>query len=564
MATKISTRLLSLKNARDYKQTITDGDVQYVYIGESKPYTNDAVVPDVVEGPLSVRDIGRSIIAAKRIETRDVNLVVPRVDWTTNTNYYQYDDTLSLSQLLSEDTSTNTKPMYVFAANNRNVYLCLSNGSSNVNNTLSRNDSTFEPDGDFDTSEGIIKKDDGYVWKYMYSVLDGNEFVDSNFIPVPDRSYLDITSNTAYGDFALKNSIVREGELATVIVTSQGSGFRDFTDVEFNDFLPGALQLVVKPSFLASKGLTISDVISANMMIGVPGNNNTFAADTFVSDVNEGNDTITLSKPTVGNSHQSGVTVNTRIFFDTPLPDTNVTTRAEASPTVLSIEEGGGISSVNVSTLGVGYTGVTNVRIFGTGTGASFRVVEAPYFGYGYDIGRELGANSVIARAKFGEIDSTEGGKIGTDISFREVGLMRRPYKYGTVRTDLNSANGGVEQVEANDNILVGVTGLFVSTGVDYEDSELVYQGASNTNYKMLGFVHRTKDIVQVELTKIQGNITVGEALVGDNSGVSRVVTQIVRPDFEPDSVEILSTENTTPTTRADGQAEDVKVVLRF
>ena len=30
------------------------------------------------------------------------------------------------------------------------------------------------------------------------------------------------------------------------------------------------------------------------------------------------------------------------------------------------------------------------------------------------------------------------------------------------------------------------------------------------------------------------------------------------------DSVEILSTESTTPVTRADGQAEDVKVVLRF
>ena len=95
MATKISTRLLSLKNARDYKQSISDGDIQYVYIGESKPYENDAVVPDIVESPLSMRDVGRSIIAAKKIEARDINLVVPRVDWTTNTNYYQYDDTIS-------------------------------------------------------------------------------------------------------------------------------------------------------------------------------------------------------------------------------------------------------------------------------------------------------------------------------------------------------------------------------------------------------------------------------------------------------------------------------------
>ena len=118
--------------------------------------------------------------------------------------------------------------------------------------------------------------------------------------------------------------------------------------------------------------------------------------------------------------------------------------------------------------------------------------------------------------------------------------------------------------VDANSDVLTGVTRLFVATGTDYENSELVYQGSANNNYTMIGYVHRTRDTVQVELTKVQGNITVGQALVGDNSGVSRIVTQIARPDFEPDSVEILSTESTTPVTRADGQAEDVKVVLRF
>ena len=70
---------------------------------------------------------------------------------------------------------------------------------------------------------------------------------------------------------------------------------------------------------------------------------------------------------------------------------------------------------------------------------------------------------------------------------------------------------------------------MFVATGTDYENSELVYQGSANNNYTMIGYVHRTRDTVQVELTKVQGNITVGQALVGDNSGVSRIVTQIAR-----------------------------------
>ena len=120
-----------------------------------------------------------------------------------------------------------------------------------------------------------------------------------------------------------------------------------------------------------------------------------------------------------------------------------------------------------------------------------------------------------------GEIDSTENGKVATDISFRESGLMRRPYKYGTVRTNLVDAL----------MMSRGVTRLFVATGTDYENSELVYQGSANNNYTMIGYVHRTRDTVQVELTKeCKGNITVGQALVGDNSGVSRIVTQITQP----------------------------------
>ena len=50
----------------------------------------------------------------------------------------------------------------------------------------------------------------------------------------------------------------------------------------------------------------------------------------------------------------------------------------------------------------------------------------------------------MVQLAKIGEIDSTENGKVATDISFRESGLMRELYKYGTVRTNLVDLNSDV------------------------------------------------------------------------------------------------------------------------
>ena len=70
-----------------------------------------------------MRDVGDQSWR-KKIEARDINLVVPRVDWTTNTNYYQYDDTISLTELLSSNTLNNTKPMYVLLLIVE-VYICV-------------------------------------------------------------------------------------------------------------------------------------------------------------------------------------------------------------------------------------------------------------------------------------------------------------------------------------------------------------------------------------------------------------------------------------------------------
>jgi hypothetical protein len=65
-------------------------------------------------------------------------------------------------------------------------------------------------------------------------------------------------------------------------------------------------------------------------------------------------------------------------------------------------------------------------------------------------------------------------------------------------------------------------------------------------------------------LTNVKGTIATGVPFVGANSGVSRLVVSVTNPEFEPYSGDLLYVENTNKITRADGQAENLKLIVRF
>lgn len=552
MATKLSTKQLSLRNARLFAnsffvssdQNVANADIQYIFIGNSIAYSNEASPPDIVESISDTNDALNSIIAMKRVEADDVNLVIPRINWTSNTKYHQYDTHISLDTLLEENTLLNTKPMYVITSA-RNVYKCLSNNQSA--------NSTIEPTGDFDTSNGLFSTSDGYIWKYMYNVRDGNDFIDTNNIPVPSRNIEDMTDTTPYGEYGLRNSAVKEGEITTVVVTNSGSNYRDHTNVLTSSFSTGDTSLEVTAAFLESvENVSLSDIAAANMSV----TGSQFETDTFIVTANSDTNIVTLSKPTISPSDgtsSNAVTFKTRVFFDGITSDVTATANANTL--------GGLINSITVGNFGVGYADKVNVKIFGTGTGATGRVVIPPVFGHGFDLAKDLGANSVCAIAKFGDIDSTENGLVPTDTVFRQIGLLRKPYKYNTNNStafantiNASSASATVSQV----------TKVFVASGSAYTLGEFVFQGTSNTNYTAAGFVSRIASLTQIELTKVIGDFAEGAFLTGETSGSSRLVTQVVDPSFDPKSSELLFVENITPVTRTEGQAENVRLVLKF
>ena len=541
MAKKYTSKLQSLRSAQQYIDEFDSAtpEVQYLFIGKTDSYDDTDTPYDIIESPDLNDRVFTDMIAAKRVKASDINLVIPRVNWESGKIYRQYDPQQTTQDLITGNTSQNLEPMYVFTEG-RNVYKCLSNNSG----TLTAN----VPTGDYTTSNGVITNPttgggDGYIWKYMYSVRAENKFLNSSYLPVPTRNNESTETDSV---FNLNNQGVVEGELTTIVVADGGTKYRNFSNIRVEPFLTGDTVLTVNSAFMTSNmtSITVDDIANDNMSITGTG----IQSDTRVLSIDDINNTITLNKPTSSNGGGSNVANNisttTRVFVD------GDGTGALANATVTN----GVVTKITIDTIGKNYE-KCNALVFGTGTGVDSRAILAPKFGHGFNLAKDLVANSVMVTSKIGEIESTENGKIPVGIQFRQIGLIRNPYKYGT--------NTAITDATAND-VVSQVTTLQLSTGIDYIQGERVFQGvASNVNFAQ-AVVHRTTTSTEIEVTGVEGEFRTGVVLNGDTSGADRFVVAVDDPEFEQDSAEVLYIENLSPITRIDGQAEDIRLILQF
>jgi len=155
---------------------------------------------------------------------------------------------------------------------------------------------------------------------------------------------------------------------------------------------------------------------------------------------------------------------------------------------------------------------------------------------------------------RIGSVDSTEGGLISNSTSIRQYGLLRDPYKYG--------ANSAISTSSAN-TVVSQTVNLTLVAGSSFTINEFVYQGASANNAYFYGFVN-SQSSNEVRLTNVKGAVSVGGTLIGATSGVNRTIVKRINPEFEPYTGDIEYVENVTKIQRAEGQAENVKFVIRF
>lgn len=514
MANTYIFKTLSLNNAEQFKESFSEpqATVGYVFIGNHVPYVDENSPPAVEDSLYDEKSVWDNMFAAKKITGNDVELVIQRFNWTANTKYKQYDDLVDITDLLVPDGSS-SEPMYVITSN-RDVYKCLSNNKSAL--------STIEPSGDYTTANGTIVTTDGYTWKYMYNIKPSSKFLTEDWMPAP--------TSTSKLDYNVSDTNVVDGQVTTIVVTNGGSGYTEPT-TEATAFGTG-----VSTIYIAN-----TSNIVANMTVSGTG----ISTGTIVTSVNAIYRLVTVSPPTSSNGGgtANNLTFSTRVYINGDGQG------MEASSNIV----GGEISKVTVDVTGYDYT-TANVSIFGSGIGATARSILLPKRGHGHNPAKELGATNVMVVSKIGSVDATEGGVISTDTSFRQFGFLRDPYKYGEL-TPVTNAN--------SNTVISQTTDLTIIAGTDYNLNEFVYQGTSVNDAYFYGFVN-AQSSNQVRLTRVKGQVSVGTALIGANSGVSRTVVGKADPEFEPYTGDILYVDNVIKVQRADSQAENIKFVIRF
>jgi len=334
-----------------YSEILSRRSNYYFFIGRVMEW-DDQNVPLV---PLSTyayeHETRNDIISMKRVTASDVSYVIRRIDWSIDQVYDQYDPDYSTSNPSSTGaTSLKTSKFYVLTSD-FNVYKCLFNNNGAI--------STIKPTG---REVVTLTTDDGYVWKYLYTIPLAlrNQFLNEDFMPVQK---------------AILNPYYSNGSIDSVIIDNAGSGYFGNADVT----------LSVLGVFRGSSGNSIANlrpVLSAtgqflDVIIDQKGNN--YASANIL--ITDNNNTGTGYYNTAGKANLVPVIYNGQIDR-VVINDPGIGYSANTQTTISLIGDGVGASlspfinsagqleDVIITSRGEGYT-YLDIELVGDGTGAN-------------------------------------------------------------------------------------------------------------------------------------------------------------------------------------------------
>lgn len=199
------------------------------------------------------------------------------------------------------------------------------------------------------------------------------------------------------------------------------------------------------------------------------------------------------------------------------------------------------VTAVTITNPGTGYTRATVSFASGAATATA---IISPKGGHGANPVEELGGKYVMINSR---LDGSESNTISTANEFRQVGLVRDPYLYGTSTRATGSSYRQTFRYT-------------VSGSGNFTLDEVVTSG-SNTAFVVEwdatnSYLYTTKPVNQAFAS--------GATVTGGSSATSRTITAISTPSLESYSGDLLYVENRVPIARATDQIEDVKLIIQF
>jgi hypothetical protein len=203
------------------------------------------------------------------------------------------------------------------------------------------------------------------------------------------------------------------------------------------------------------------------------------------------------------------------------------------------------VSSVTITNGGSNYHFASISFSGGDGDGATARAILPPFNGHGHNAIEELGGKYIMINVR---LDGTEGGTISTANDFREIGLIRDPFNFGTTtRAQATNYRQTFRYTVADAN-------------ANFSLDEVVTSGANTA--RVVEWDNANKFLfTNLPLPKAFAN---GASVTGASSATTGTISAVDEPGLEPYTGDVLYVENRSPISRANDQIEDVKLVIEF
>jgi hypothetical protein len=211
-------------------------------------------------------------------------------------------------------------------------------------------------------------------------------------------------------------------------------------------------------------------------------------------------------------------------------------TGATANSTIVA----GVVTAVTITAPGTGYTRATVA--FASGAAAATAIIS-PKGGHGSDAVEELGGKYIMLNVR---LDGTESNTFSTANEFRQVGIVRDPYLYGTTTRAVASSFRQSFKYQ-----LSSISGTFTL-------DETITSGSNTAS--VVEFT--TPNL----FTTLPLNLPFANSasVTGGTSAATGTIAAITTPGLQPYSGDIIYVENRVPISRAADQIEDVKLIIQF
>ena len=528
----------------------------YLFIGKVTGWSDDASPPSPTDSVANTHyENWRDMIAAKKITSTDVSHVIPRKNWTNNTNYFAYTDTTAT--LFSQD-------FYVMTGD-YNVYKCLSNSETNSSGTTAST-STTKPTG---TGTAIISTADGYKWKFMYQIpaSDALKFVTPNYIPVDKvrraNSYLANTYDSAPGqvqfDVETAAAAAGGGNGAIEVVHLTTRGLQYLGEVGNVSAVTNTTTVTITGTSLAADDCIVNNDIyfTSGDASGEGGT---------ITDYNGTTKVVTFTPAITAPSATDGYAIGPKVVISGDGQGANVrcTTNSTGGINATAIIAGGNnYSNASISII----SNASQSNSFNPSPTAVLTPIIGPKGGHGSDAVDELGGFFTLINSR---LEYSESNNFTTDNDFRKVGLLAQP----------KFSNGDF----ANTSVVDQATAAVVSSwnGTAFSVDELVTGATSGATGRVVDFTGnntiRMTDIIPsgnsttAGYNGIYGYFTNTEVIAantvgGGGSGASATANgsgAVTGGDLQRFSGDIIYVENRSPISRATDQIEDIKLIIEF